>query len=303
MTDSAVSARKKADALDLGSVAICSVVWGTTWFAITMQLGVVPPAVSIVYRFGLAALLLLGWLALRRQPMRLTRAQHVAVFAQGLFTFTLQYGLVYMAEARIASAVVAVAFAGSAYVNLVLFRLALGQRAARGAWAGAALGLLGVAALSWDELARASFDARAIAGVAMAAGAVLLAAIGSLAAYRAQRLEAPLTAATGWAMAYGTGVTALFVIATGTPWRFEATAEYVGSLLYLSVFGSVLTFLVFFGLARRRGFGFAAYIGAMTPPIAMGVSALFEEARFGWAAALGLVLVLAGQALLIRAPR
>ena len=95
MTEAAaLSARKKADAVDLASVAVCSLVWGTTWFAITLQLGTVPPAVSIVYRFGLAALLLLGWLALRRQPLRLTREQHAAVFVQGLFTFTLQYGLV-----------------------------------------------------------------------------------------------------------------------------------------------------------------------------------------------------------------
>ena len=47
----------------------------------------------------------------------------------------------------------------------------------------------------------------------------------------------------------------------------------------------------------------ASYISALTPPIAMLVSVLFEDARFGWPAAAGLLLVLSGQALLIRAPK
>src|SRR3972149_4774326 len=37
--------------LDLVSIAVTAVVWGTTWFAITLQLGVVDPIVSLVYRW------------------------------------------------------------------------------------------------------------------------------------------------------------------------------------------------------------------------------------------------------------
>ena len=34
---------------------IASLIWGSTFFAITLQLGDVPPAVSVVYRFALAS--------------------------------------------------------------------------------------------------------------------------------------------------------------------------------------------------------------------------------------------------------
>ena len=34
-------------------------IWGTTWIAITFQLGVVPAPVSIAYRFWLAAAVLM----------------------------------------------------------------------------------------------------------------------------------------------------------------------------------------------------------------------------------------------------
>jgi drug/metabolite transporter (DMT)-like permease len=300
---SATAARKKADAVDLSSVAVCSIVWGTTWFAITLQLGVVPPVVSVVYRFTLAAALLFAWLLLTRQPVRLTRPQHLAAMGQGVFTFALDYSLVYMAEERIPSAVVAVMFAGMAYINLVVFRVLHGQRAAKGAWIGAALGVLGVGVMSAAELVRAEMEASAVFGVSMAAAGVTAATIGNLFAHRGQQAGAPVGASVGWAMVYGTAALALYVVVSGTPWRFEPTAEYVGSLVYLAAFGSVLTFLVYFALARRRGYGFASYIGAMTPPIAMLMSVAFEGARFGWMAVAGLALVLGGQVLLMRAPR
>jgi len=46
---------------DLAATATCAIVWGTSWYAITLQLGVVDPIVSLVYRFSLAALVLFLW--------------------------------------------------------------------------------------------------------------------------------------------------------------------------------------------------------------------------------------------------
>ena len=302
-TAPAAALRRKADAADLASVAVCSLIWGTTWFAITLQLGTVPPVVSVVYRFALAAALLFAWLALTRQPMGLTRAQHLASFGQGVFTFAIDYSFVYFAEERIPSAVVAVLFAGLAYVNLVAFRVIHGQRASRLAWGGAALGILGVAVLSGSELLRTDMHGAVATGIALALGGVAAATVGNLFAHRGQRLGAPVGASVGWAMVYGTASMTLYVLLTGTPWRFEATAAYVGSLIYLSVFGSVVSFLIYFALARRRGYAFASYIAAVTPPLALLMSVLFEDAEFGLAAFAGLALVLGGQVLLSRAPR
>jgi drug/metabolite transporter (DMT)-like permease len=104
-------------------------------------------------------------------------------------------------------------------------------------------------------------------------------------------------------MAYGTGLLALYGFATGAEWRIEPTPAYVLSLLYLSILGSVVAFALYFTIARHRGYALASYISALTPPIAMVVSVLFEDAKFGPSAFGGLALVLAGQVLLIRAPK
>ena len=304
MTDTvSASSPRSLPSADLLSVGACSLIWGMTWFAITRQFGVVPSILSVAYRFAIAAALVFAWSFVTRRSVRLNRAQHLAALGQGVFTFAVNYPFVYFAEERIASGVVAVTFAGLAFVNLIVFRLVYGTRAPWSAWAGAALGVGGVAMLSLTELAGARMDARAVAGLAFALAGVGAAAVGNLFAHRSQQTGTEVAPATAWAMAYGSGLLMLYALVTGAPFRFDPRPEYVLSLLYLSVFGSVMAFLIYFALARRRGYTFASYVSALTPPLALAMSAAFEHVRFGLGAGAGVALVLAGQVLLIRSPK
>lgn len=289
--------------LDLAAIVFCTLAWGTTWFAITLQLGVVDPIISIVYRFAIAAALLFAWCALRGESLKLTSAQHWAAFGVGAFTFAIDYALVYWAEERVTSAVVAVVFASMAFLNLIGFGIAFGQRASALAWGAASLGIAGVALLSWEEIAAADFSTRALAGVGFTLLAVLGAVIGNVFARRGELAGATVAASTGWAMAYGAGLLAMFALLTGREWTFEPSWGYVLSLLHLSLIGSVIAFLLYYGLARRRGYATASYISALAPPVAMLVSTLFEDKVWGLLALGGVALVIAGQALLLRAKR
>jgi len=288
---------------DIGAIAACSVIWGSTWYFITLQIGTVDLQVSIVYRFTLAAALLALAALIRGERLALSPAQHGAVAAMGLFAFAINYTFVYLAETRVASAVVAVMFASLAFVNLIVFRLFTGQGATRGVWLAAALGVVGVAALLWEELRTAHFDARAATGVAFAFCGVVCAAIANVCAARGERLGIAVLPLTAWAMGYGAAVLAVVVTVRGAHWTFEPTFAYIGSLLYLSVFGSVIAFALFFGLARRRGFTLASYIGALTPPIAMAMSSVFEDKTWTPLALVGIAVVVAGQVLLMRVRR
>ncbi|HEY5102752.1 MAG TPA: EamA family transporter [Steroidobacteraceae bacterium] len=287
--------------MDLIAIAVCTVAWGTTWFAITFQLGSVDPVVSLVYRFALAAVLLFGWCRLRQLPLHLTRAQHIAAAGVGFFTFTIDYTFIYLAEARIASAVVAVMFATLALVNLAVFRIAFGQRAPLRAWAAAALGAAGVAVLSWSEIVDSHLSARARVGLAMAFIAVVSAAMGNVFARRGEAAGASVAGLTTWSMTYGALILSIYAFVTGRPWIFEPTFAYVVSLAYLAIFGSVVAFLFYYGLARRQGYATAAYIAALTPAIAMVMSSLFEGKTWSAVAVSGLALVFLGQWLLLRA--
>ena len=293
----------RATLLGLGGVLICAMIWGTTWYAITLQLGTVPPLASIVWRFGLASALLFVGCLIARQPLRLTRAQHLAALGQGAFAFSISYSFTYASEAHVASAIVAVTFASLTFINLVLFRLAAGQKAVAASWGGAILGLLGVVVLSGSEVLSAGFDPRAALGVGLALVAVTASAFGNFFAWKGQNHGSAAIPSTAWAMAYGTGLLALYGLATGVEFTIDPTVTYVGSLLYLSVFGSVIAFGLYFTIARTIGYAMASYVSALTPPVAMLVSVLFEGAHFGWSALAGLLLVLSGQALMIRAPK
>jgi drug/metabolite transporter (DMT)-like permease len=289
--------------LDLTAIAVCTLCWGTTWFAITFQLGVVDPVVSVVYRFAFAAALLFAWCAMRGDRISLTRAQHIAAFGVGFSTFTINYTLVYWAEERVTSAVVAVVFATMAFANLIGFRIAFGQRPSPLAWAAASLGVAGVALLSWEEISSAQFGARALTGILFTLAGVAAAVIGNIFARRGEVAGASVAASTAWAMAYGAGSLALFALAAGKIWSLQPTWAYVLSFLHLSVNGSVVAFLMYYGLARRRGYATASYVSALAPMLAMLMSSLFEGKTWGLMALGGVVLALTGQVLLLRTRR
>jgi drug/metabolite transporter (DMT)-like permease len=289
----------KSRVVDLTAIAICTLSWGTTWFAITFQLGVVDPVVSVAYRFALAAALLFAWCSLRSIPIRLVPAQHVSACGMGLFTFGINYPLVYFAEEHLASAVVAVMFAMLSLVNLAVFRVLLGQRATLRAWCAASLGAIGVAIFSWGEITAAHLNLSTRIGLAMACLSVLCAAIGNVWAHRRAAEAAPVASLTAWAMGYGVLFLVVFASATGRPWQLEFTSRYVVSLIYLAVVGSVIAFLFYYGLARRRGYAVASYVSALVPILAMTVSSLFEGKSWSTIAIAGVVCALFGQYLFI----
>jgi len=188
-----------------------------------------------------------------------------------------------------------------AFVNLVVFRIVLGQGAPRGAWAAATLGILGVALLTANEIVETSVNADALLGSMMAFAAVVAAALGNLSARRGAQARAPLQSSLAWSMGYGALLLAVFAMITGRRWTFDFRPAYMLSLLYLAVAASVLAFMLYFGLARRRGYTIASYVLAWTPLLAVTMSALFEGKAWSRLSVMGIALVLGGQWLLLRA--
>lgn len=292
--------RVKGSPFDFAAIAICTLAWGTTWFVVTLQLGRVDPMVSLVYRFTVASVLLVLWCAARRERFAMSRREHVMAAGLGLFGFTLSYAFTYEAEMRIVSAVVAVFFAALAFLNIVIFRVVFKHRAKGQAWVAAALGAAGVGLLSWAEISQARSGSATIAGLVLSFLGVVTTAIGNVFARHGEEAGTSLAVSTAWATLYGTVFLVAYVLATGRVWSFELTTRYVLSLLYLGSFGSVVAFLLFFHVARSRGYTTASYILALTPILAMTMSTLFEGKSWNAAGLAGVVIVLLGQWMLLR---
>jgi drug/metabolite transporter (DMT)-like permease len=301
MTASPSAAPRQAGASSLLLFAIPTFIWGTTWLVIKFQLGLVAPEVSVAWRFALASALLLGWCWLRRIPLRFGLRAHLGLASLGVLLFGLNYVLVYRAEATLTSGLVAVLFAFMVFWNLLGARIFFGTPAPGAVLLGAVLGVSGVGLLFWPEVSGLRGDTGLLVGVAYAAGGTLVASGGNLVSQRLFARGVAVVPGTAFAMGYASLLVMGWSAARGLPFAFDPRAPYVLSLLYLAVFGSVVAFVSYLTLLQRIGAGRAGYSTAVIPVVAMFASTLFEHYRWTAPAVAGMLLVLAGTVLVLRA--
>jgi drug/metabolite transporter (DMT)-like permease len=271
-----------------------ALIWGSTWLAITFQLGVVAPEVSVAYRFALASVFLALWCTITGASLHFSWRNHAFLAAFGATLFGLNYVAVYWAERYVPSGLVAVVFSTIVFMNPIGARFAFGTRLTARTLVAAALGVAGVALLFVPELDAARRGGSAALGFAFALGGTMIATAGNLIAVRNHNAGLPTFPTTAWGMAYGSLTAALVAIATGVPWMFDARGAYIGSLIYLTVFGSVVAFGAYLTLLKRIGAGPASFVAVATPVIALLLSTLFEGYRWTWVAVLGVVLAVIG---------
>ena len=272
--------------------AACVLIWGTTWFAITAQIAVLAPEPGVAIRFGLAACVLFAACWRRGIPLRFAPRAHALFAAQGLAGFCASYICVYHAERYVVSGVVAVGYAASPLVMLVLARALLGVRMSRRVGVGGILGLVGVALIFAHEFGRLAASDTVLLGAVLTAASVLLSALATMAAVRYHGLGVDGWAPLAWAMAYGAAAAAVVALLAGRPWGWSWSLPFVGSLAYLTLVGSIAAFGAYFALVRRIGPARAGYVGVVTPVVALAVSSALEG--FAWTG-----LTVAGVALAI----
>jgi len=283
--------------------AISTVIWGSTWLAITFQLGVVPPEVSVVYRFALAALLLGAWCVATGRSIAFAPRVHAWLAFWGAMMFGFNYVAVYYAEQHVSSGFVAVIFSTMVFMSPLGMRVFFGEALTARMFVAATLGVVGVALMFLPELRSAGGGGFAAAGTLWALAGTAIATGGNLAAVRNHAWGLPLLPATAWGMAWGAASAAAIALVQGVEWTFDARMPYVLSLLYLTVFGSVAAFTAYLLLIRQVGAQPAAYVGVATPVIAMALSTIFEGYRWTPTAFAGVALAIAGNVMALRSGR
>jgi drug/metabolite transporter (DMT)-like permease len=287
---------------------IASLIWGSTFWAITLELGEVPPAVSVVYRFALASLTLFAFCLLRGDRLRLPWRVQRWTLLQGFFTFGLSYVCTYNSEQYVVSALVAVLFALMVFWTPVLSRLAFGTPIPRRTWGAGAAAIGGVTLLFWHAIGNALHELRQggqghfILGLVLGIVASVASSAGSIVVGKVRAQSDNLMLTTGWSMFWGTCMVAAWCLATSQAFIIPRTANYVLGLLHLSIFGSVVAFICYFTLINRIGSNKAVYIGVITPVISVLLSIRLEHYRPGLAEWLGMAVCLGSVAWALRAP-
>lgn len=284
-----------------GPFLLVALIWGSTWYVITGQIGQIPPSWAVTYRFALATPAMFALALAMRHSLRMPRAGHLLALALGLFQFGGNFNFVYRAEEHLTSGIVAVMFALLMVPNAIFGRALLGQPITRRFAIGSAVAIVGVVLLLVHEAQLARLGGNVPLGVALTVGGILSASIANVIQANETGRALPLPSLLAWSMLYGTGLDAAMAWALAGPPVVPANPGFWLGTAWLALAGSVVTFPLYYGIVRKIGAGRAAYNSVVVVVIAMLISTFVEGYAWSPLAAAGAMLGTIGMLIALRA--
>ena len=268
--------------------------WSGSWYALKLQVGLVPVQVSLFWRYVLAALIMMAWVVITRAPMRFSLVDHTKFLLMGALMFCINFALFYNASIYLASGLLSVVFSLASIFNIIIAVLFLGLKPGVNVIVGALLGFIGIGMMFWPVVASQSFDVAAFFGLGLCIAGTLCFCTGNLISATLQNSKVPVVSASAWGMTYGAGLSALIAFAQGHEFMIDWSPSYIGSLIFLAIVSSVIAFAAYLTLLGRIGADRAGYATVLFPVIALLISTIMEDYRMTLLAVAGLAMVLLG---------
>ena len=288
-------------ALKRAALALICLIWGTTWAAIQIGLEGTPPMTGVALRFAAAGAILLVAAWMLRVPLGRSSRERWVWISNGALSFAGSYIIVYWAEQSLPSGLTAILFATyPLFVMLLSHYWIEGDRVSRREALLITLSFLGVALIYSEDLTALAGDEARRASILMIVSP-LVSAMGSVIVKRYGSDLHPLST-TAVPMLMTGGVAGLLAATLERDREVIWDATSIGALAYLTIFGTIVTFTIYFWLLRHMSVRRLALIAYLVPIVAVAVGVLRGEpmtARIG----LGAALVVAGVALATRSPR
>ncbi len=275
-------------------------IWGSTWLVITFQLGSVDPIVSVIYRMSLASLLMFSLCKAKRIDTTASVRDHILFLAQGTLTFGINFWLIYISGAYLTSGLIAVIFSLILFFNIVNAKIFLGRPIDKLVLVGGLIGLLGLFLLFSPELTKPSSQTDILSGFLIALTAVVCASLGNIAAIKTGLAGHSVWKINAWSTCYGATTLTLIAQLTEAQFSFEYSVEYILSLMYLVIFGTILAFGAYLKLMILIGPERASYGALLIPFVAITLSTIFEEYQWSGIALLGFLLAAFGNYLVLK---
>ncbi|MGH9867102.1 MAG: DMT family transporter [Candidatus Polarisedimenticolia bacterium] len=293
---------RPAPALVVLVFAVLTLIWGTTWAAIRVTLEGIPPLTGVALRFGVASILLLA--LMRAMGIRCTwsRQERRVWLLNATLAFAGSYGIVHWAEQYVPSGLASVLFATFPLFVAILAHHALpGDRITPARGAGIAIGFAGVAVIFSEDLTRLGGQHVGLASVVML-GSPLVSAIASVGAKRWGAGIHPfsMTAVPMGIAAVMMGVLAA-VVERDRP--LLLAPRPLAAILYLALFGSAITFSLYYWMLARIPATRVALLAFTIPVVAVVFGALVMHEPITGRTIAGGALVMAGVVLAVRPGR
>ncbi|MBI2840145.1 MAG: EamA family transporter [Acidobacteria bacterium] len=277
--------------------ALC-LIWSTTWLAIRVGVRYLPPFGFAGLRFLLATLIL-GALLLARSPRSgYSALPWKSLVLTGLLQFGVSYGIVFWAEQEITAGFASISFACIPLFVAILAQLMLHEHLDSRKLAGIGLGIAGMVFLFSGRVG--GMGERVLPRVAMLVAA-MASAIANVLVQRDQR-HISMRIAITVQMIIGTicllGMS--LVVDRGREYTWNLSA--IVSLLFLSVFGSAIAFMLYYWLLHRATAVKATTIGLVAPVLTVIQGHFFLDESLGWNHLVGGAMILIGSALVVMSP-
>tara|TARA_Y100001958_G_scaffold156291_1_gene148644 strand:+ start:846 stop:1718 length:873 start_codon:yes stop_codon:yes gene_type:complete len=274
--------------------------WGSSWFAIKFQLGIVPETISIAYRFYIASFILIIFCFFSKITFNLRLNQIKWITLQGFFLFSLNYYFIYLGTNFVKTGLVAVIFSTVSIFVLINGIIFFKEKINNNVLLGALIGIFGLILIFNNELQLYEFNNELIIGIILCLIGTYFASIGMLISQRNHKNNIPLVQNNTLSMFIGATFVLVIANSTGNKIIFDFDIKYISSLFYLSIIGSVLGFGFYLKLLNNIGAGKASYVNVVTPILALFISTLYENYTWDILNSFGLILVIFGNIIIFR---
>ena len=274
--------------------------WGPTWYIIKFQLGTVDPMVSVFYRFFLASVIILLFCIYKKINLRFSIKEHFFIAVLGIFLFNINYVIFYLSTQYLISGFVALCFSSILFMNVINNIIFHRSSPNIVTLIGGTIGTLGLIIIFYDEIITFKFSSGTSYGIFLGIIATYFASLGNLISAHTSKIKLEVIPVTGLGMFYGSVSLMIYLILMGNSFSFEVSHQYIFSLIYLSIFGSVFGFSLYLTLIKKLGSNDAAYVAIIMPLIALIVSTIFEGLIWDLTLILGAIMIVLGNVIILK---
>ena len=285
--------------LNSAALVLLILIWGTTWAAIRVGLEGLPPFTGVAIRFAIAAAVLLSVAYWRGWPLGSGARTRSLWLVNATLSFSVSYGVVYWAEQWVPSGLAAVLFATFPLFVAVMAHFWLpGERLRAISILGIILGFLGVLTIFSEDLPSLSGSQLRFAATVFLISP-LVTAIANVVIKRFGAGLHPISL-TAVPMAMTAGIMGGLAVVVERGKGIALGPASTAALIYLSICGTAVTFLLYFWLLDRLPATRLSLITYGVPIVAVAIGTLLLDEPFTLRMLLGSLLVLGGVVLAVR---
>ncbi|MBI5476941.1 MAG: DMT family transporter [Ignavibacteriales bacterium] len=282
---------KSEKSLIVGGFILISIIWGSTWFAIKIGLASITPLYGIAIRFAIAAAILAIIMKFKGDKLPFDKVSISQYLNLAILSFSFPFALVYWGEQYIPSGLASVLFGAYPFVVAIGSHYFLPtEKLSYYKIAGIILGFLGIIIIFWGDLKYGSDSALGMGAIIIS---TILQGASLVIVKRKNHHISPMALSLG-GMIFGLAIMIPLALIFENFAKLTFDLSGIGSILYLSTFGTVVTFVTYYWLMHRVEIVYLSLVSFVTPILAVILGSIFLDEILSVQIFIGSIFVLSG---------